>query len=108
MMIGQEKLEKAFFSLLRAGLWEREPDELSIFPLTRDEWWNVFVMTRKQTVTALVYQGICMMPEALFPPQDILLKWVAAVDAIGAVDMPRFRTYDVRLLGTCISSGTDG
>lgn len=82
MMIGQEKLEKAFFSLLRAGLWEREPDELSIFPLTRDEWWNVFVMTRKQTVTALVYQGICMMPEALFPPQDILLKWVAAVDAI--------------------------
>lgn len=82
MMTGQGKIDEAFFTLLRAGLWEKAPDELYMFPLTDSEWNTVFSMSRKQTVTALVYNGICLMPERLFPPQGILLKWVAAVDAI--------------------------
>ena len=45
---------KALFSLLRAGLWEREPDDLSPFPLTDAQWWNVYRMAVRQTVTGIV------------------------------------------------------
>lgn len=77
-----DNVTEAFFILLRAGLWEKIPDELSIFPLARNEWEGVWTVARKQTVTALVYQGLCLLPDEFLPPQDILLKWVSAVDAI--------------------------
>ena len=41
---------KALFSLLRAGLWEREADDLSPFPLTDAQWWEVYRMSVRQTV----------------------------------------------------------
>ena len=45
------------FSLLRAGLWEREPDDLSPFPLTDAQWWDVYRMAVRQTVTGIVCRG---------------------------------------------------
>lgn len=89
-----DSVVEAFFILLRAGLWEKEPDCLSVFPLSVDEWENLFVMARKQTVTALVYQGVCLLPEDFFPPQDLLLKWVSAVDAIEKLNAGMNRCLD--------------
>lgn len=75
-----EKVYEAFYILLRAGLWEKEPDGFSVFPLSQDEWKTVYDMARSQTVMALVYQGVSMLPEKFLPPLRILLKWVTAVD----------------------------
>jgi len=72
----------AFLTLLRAGLWEREVDDLSLFPLTPDEWADVRKMSHRQTVDGIVYQGLCRLPDRLLPPDDQLLRWVAGADAI--------------------------
>lgn len=76
------KETKALFILLRAGLWERDVEDLSPFPLTGESWNTVFLLARQQTVTGIAYRGLCHLPDELFPPQPLLLKWVVAVDAI--------------------------
>lgn len=72
----------AFLTLLRAGLWEREVDDLSLFPLTPDEWGDVRTMSHRQTVDGIVCQGLCRLPDQLLPPESQLLRWVAGTDAI--------------------------
>lgn len=73
---------KALFSLLRAGLWEREPDDLSPFPLTDAQWWNVYRMAVRQTVTGIVCRGLHHLPEALLPGDALMIRWVAETDRI--------------------------
>lgn len=73
---------QALFTLLRAGLWEQMPDNLTLFPLFSGEWRKVFRMARIQTVTGIVYRGICRLPDYLLPPDEILVRWLAEVDAI--------------------------
>lgn len=77
-----EKECSAFFILLRAGLWERELESMSCFPLKPDAWKRIFMMARCQTVTGIVYRGVCRLPDRLLPPESILLKWVTSVDLI--------------------------
>jgi len=72
---------QSFFTLLRAGLWNREPD-CDGFPLSSDEWKQVYMWACKQTVEGIVYDGIMRLPDRLFPPKDVLLNWVVKVDSI--------------------------
>ena len=72
----------AFFTLLRAGLWERDLDDFSSFPLSSEGWEKVFVLARRQTVTGIVFRGMQYLPDAFFPQGTALMRWVAAVDAI--------------------------
>lgn len=74
--------QQAFFLLLRAGLWEKPVADLSLFPLSGQEWQQVCEESRRQTVQGLIYRGFQLLPEPLFPPQDILLKWLTDIDAI--------------------------
>lgn len=76
------KEQQALLVLMRAGLWEREPDDVSLFPLSAESWEQVWVLARMQTIAGIVYSGICLLPEVYFPPQDLLVRWVAEVDAI--------------------------
>lgn len=76
------RVKAALFILLRAGLWERPVEDLSLFPLSADEWEVLYKEARKQTVTGVVYKGIGMLPDALVPPMQILISWVAEVDRI--------------------------
>ena len=71
----------SFFALLRAGLWNREP-EGDCFPLTPEEWKKVYMLACKQTVEGIVYDGIMRLPNHYYPPKDLLLNWVVRVDAI--------------------------
>ena len=73
---------RALLSLLRAGLWEREPDDLSSFPLTEAGWWNVYRMAVRQTVTGIAYRGLHHLPEALLPGDDLMIRWVAQAERI--------------------------
>lgn len=73
---------RALFSLLRAGLWEREPDDLSPFPLTEASWWNVYRMAVRQTVAGIVWRGLHHLPDALLPGDSLMVHWVAKADRI--------------------------
>jgi hypothetical protein len=73
-------VKQAFFSLLRAGLWKTVPD--SSFDLDEEAWDRLFDMARAQTVEALVYDGILLLPPDRFPPKPLLLKWTVIVDRI--------------------------
>ncbi|MDR1527487.1 MAG: nucleotidyltransferase family protein [Dysgonamonadaceae bacterium] len=72
---------KAFFALLRAGLWNREPDD-GCFPLSPEVWEQVYRLAHQQTVQGIVYDGIMHLPDNYFPSRDLLLKWVVSVNAI--------------------------
>lgn len=74
--------EKALLSLLRAGLWNKEPDEKDMFPLSEQEWQDVYRLAKEQTVDGLVFQGACMLDEDLMPPIDMMQVWLAKVDQI--------------------------
>ena len=72
----------AMLTLLQAGLWERRPKDCSLFPLTPAEWTAVFVLAQQQTVLGITYRGLDYLPEYLFPPQELLIRWVAEIGRI--------------------------
>lgn len=78
---------KVLFSLLRAGLWEREV-ELSAFSsaLTGKGWRRVLDIARQQTVTGLVYRGLYYLPERFLPDEGILLRLAAETDRIERIN----------------------
>ena len=67
-----EKIHAALLVLLRAGLWEREVEDSSCFPLTEAEWKQVYLLSRQQTVTGIVFQGVQSLPEELLPSELLL------------------------------------
>ena len=69
--------EQAFLLLLRSGLWENDIADLSLFPLSEEEWAEVLQMSERQTVQGLLYRGFQHLPEHLFPPQSLVWRWVA-------------------------------
>ncbi len=75
-------INERFFELLRSGLWERDAADRTLFPLSEEEWRQVYVESRRQTVQGLLYSGFQHLPEAWFPPQEVLFKWLADVNAI--------------------------
>ena len=82
MEYGRNDVHAALLALLRAGVWERDVDELSLFPLRAENWTEVFYLARRQTVTGIVFHGLNYLPEDLLPPAALLARWVAVVDAI--------------------------
>ena len=82
MEILKDRVFSALLALLRAGLWGREVDEMSLFPLDEQQWRELYRISHSQTVTGIVYRGISYLPEHLMPPTMHGLKWVAQVDAI--------------------------
>lgn len=76
------RITDAFLVLLRAGLWEKDLESLSCFPLTAKEWLDVYQQALCQTVSGIVYRGIIRLPDHLIPPEDILLRWVVRAEAI--------------------------
>lgn len=95
-----KKTERALLILLRAGLWMRDPDDKElicqdsdckdtncknsgckeVFSLTEDEWAEVFKLSKEQTVSALVLQGINRLNEEQMPTLSLLRQWAVNVD----------------------------
>ncbi len=76
------KVCSAFLGLVRAGLWEKDMDDLSAFPLSAGSWRAVFELSVRQTVTGIVYRGLHHIPDHCLPPLDLMCRWVAEVDRI--------------------------
>lgn len=68
----------AFFSLLHSGLWGKEPNT-DYFPLSSQEWMQLYQISLKQTLVGIIYDGVEQLPIHLHPPRVVLLRWVAAV-----------------------------
>ncbi len=79
--IGQQE-ERALFWLLRAGLWGKASDDLSPFPLSAEQWTDIFQLARYQTVTGIICHGLSFLPENRLPAPSLLMRWAAEVDAI--------------------------
>lgn len=77
-----ERARRGLLTLLRGGLWEREVDDLSCFPLSEGEWKELFRLARQQTVTGLVFRGMQRLPEELLPSPGVLIRWTVGVDAV--------------------------
>ena len=72
----------SFFILLRSGLWERDVEDVSLFPLNEEEWNFLFDLSRQQRVTAVVFQGVNHLPNDLMPGFKSMARWMAEVDAV--------------------------
>ena len=64
------------------GLWGKNDESLCAFPLSREEWSLIYEIALSQTVEGIVYDGILLLPNAYYPPYDLLLRWTARIDAI--------------------------
>ena len=81
-MMFPERLKQAFLVLLRQGLWNRKEAIIPIFPLTPDEWQQIYEMSVKQTVQGIVYDGINWLPKEQQPPRNILIRWTVTIDQL--------------------------
>lgn len=77
-----DRVVPAFLALLRAGLWEKSPEDLSCFPLTDREWTDLLSVSVRQTVSGIVWQGLHFLPDRCLPPVPVLTEWVARTDGI--------------------------
>ena len=69
-------------SLLRSGFWLASPDDDSCYGLSSDGWEAVFRLARQQTVTGIAYRGLQFLPDRVLPPEPLLMRWTAVVDAV--------------------------
>ena len=83
-----ERIRDAFLTLLRAGLWEDQAQDTAsclqdqCFPLSAEEWSDVLLMARSQTVIGLVFSGISRLPDELMPQPEQLALWAAETDGL--------------------------
>lgn len=66
--------EKAFFSLLRAGLWGIVPDPALFVSFSEMQWQALLVLAQKQAVLGIIYEGVSHLPKELMPNQQLLLR----------------------------------
>ena len=77
-----DRLKQAFLALLRQGLWSRKEVETNLFPLTPEEWIQIYDMSVKQTVQGIIYDGIDLLPKEWQAPRTILIQWTVAIDRL--------------------------
>ena len=71
----KQKVEQAFFSLLRISLWQGNED-LSIFEnLSSDHWEQIYETAKSQALLAVIYDGVNSLPKGLMPDKKLLIKW---------------------------------
>lgn len=98
------KTERILLSLLRSGLWMKEPDDTELFPLTGEEWQEVYRLAKEQTVGGPVFQGICLLKDEMMPPLDLLQRWTVHVDHIEQANK-RMNETQRELLSRLTSNG---
>ena len=69
-----EPVRAALLALLRGGLWEQDVKPHSCFPLSRDGWEEVFLLSKQQTVTGVAFRGLHHLPNGMLPPESLLLR----------------------------------
>ena len=78
--MAHSKVTGYFLSLLKASLDTRQP--IPSERLTADEWAQIFEMSKKQNMTALLSAGIERLDQEALPPRLILLQWLVANECV--------------------------
>ena len=65
-------VEKQLLALLKVGLWEISV-ESSLFDKEVD-WKAIIKLSKEQTVSGIVYDGMLSLPQELRPPRIVLLQ----------------------------------
>lgn len=78
----ENKVAKAFFTLLRAGLWNKSIDSIDCFPLSKADWDTLFRISVQQTVEGIVFDGIQMLSSDLIPSREMHIKWLIRAEKI--------------------------
>lgn len=81
-----QKLQTALLQLLRTGLWG-EQKGLTEFPLSPEDWQDVYRLAQEHTVEGLVFDGLQSLPVEFMPPRELLLKWTVRIDQIERIHM---------------------
>lgn len=76
------KVQRAFISLLKIGLWNSVIDTFDIFILSSSEWLVLYQVAIAQTVEGLVFDAITKLPGQYQPPKMLALKWAVRIDAV--------------------------
>jgi len=76
------RIERAFFFLLKSGLWGENIWEADLFPLSAEEWSAVYARAVEQTVEGLLYDGLLLLAPENLPPRQMRQKWSVSVDRI--------------------------
>lgn len=69
--------QKAFFALVRAGLWEKDA---RLLPYQEINWQVVYRLANEQSVLGLVLAGL--EHSDVKPPKEVLLQWIGEVQQI--------------------------
>lgn len=82
MTLALTRTDKALLTLLRSGLWNSPSDTPELFPLSSEEWKEVFEKSRNHTVTAIVADSLEYLPENQLPSDEVLAGWAVESDRI--------------------------
>ena len=82
-MIKLDDNTKAFFALVRAGLWGHYELQDTGFKLQGDlDWEEVYRLASEQSVLGLVLVGIESLPNEQRPPKVQLLQWIGEIQML--------------------------
>ncbi len=70
-----EPVRRAFFELLRCGVWRRVPDTACFESLGEGGWRELYRLVSEQSVAGVCYPPIEQLPTTVRPPRDLLLTW---------------------------------
>lgn len=76
------RIENAFFFLLKSGLWGKVPLVGNVFPLKDQEWSQVFQKAKEQTVEGILFDGLQFLSDDNLPPTAIRLSWMVRIHYI--------------------------
>lgn len=79
MVDGKITAEQAFFKLIRLAIGTSEDKHLA---LDADTWAQVFELSQKQALTAIVLDGVSSLSATDKPPVSLLLRWIGLVQKI--------------------------
>ncbi len=68
-------IQQQFFSLLRSGLWGCKPASDLFGPDT--DWAKLFTLSKRQALSAIILDGVMLLPETKRPPKAVYLQWCA-------------------------------
>lgn len=75
-----DTVEQAFWELLKAGLWGRQP--VLAAKLSDEEWAEVMKHAKRQSLQGILFDGMLRLPEDWQPQEEIRMKWFCRVNKI--------------------------
>ena len=77
-----DKVTDGLFALLRAALHGQVEDDAPFAHCDETFWREIYRQSSVQGVLAMVWDGVQMLPEELWPPRALLLEWAFNVEQI--------------------------